>query len=236
MSALNNIELYTQEDICSIKQLNSNKITVCLLNNDKCDEILAKSDEILSRTEKLYVQRFVRSIDKIRSSLPRLALHYIISNCFGIPQSEISVQKRKSGQPYIEFLPEIKISISHSGRFSVVAISTNRKVGIDIEKVKPVPEYLMIAERFFCKEEFKIIKEANDSYIFYQYWTAKEAFVKAIGEGLRRSFDSFYVDCKNMTIYDKKASKSFWHLNQIEISDPYVISCVFSDSEEEVNR
>ncbi len=72
----------------------------------------------------------------------------------------------------------IDFNISHSNHFVVCAISTNCKIGIDIEQIKPTS--LFDFKDRFSEEEWKIILTSDNTYFwFYYYWTAKEAAIKA---------------------------------------------------------
>ena len=66
-------------------------------------------------------------------------------------------------------------------------------MGIDVQKIGEIPEYMEIAEKFFATEEAAEIREAGNSERFYHYWAAKEAYLKALGIGLNRGMGFFSV-------------------------------------------
>ncbi|KAA0800298.1 hypothetical protein DN406_04030 [Bacillus sp. BB56-3] len=75
--------------------------------------------------------------------------------------------------------------------FILISLIVKRGGG-DIERIRGIN--LKIAERFFSNEEYMLINSKtgyNQFLCFYEYWTLKEAFVKAIGKGLVVSLDSF---------------------------------------------
>ena len=53
-------------------------------------------------------------------------------------------------------------------------------VGVDIERLRPLPEYAAIAERFFPPSEREVLDERD----FFRRWTRIEAKLKARGIGL----------------------------------------------------
>ena len=65
-------------------------------------------------------------------------------------------------------------------------------VGVDVEPVRPLPEAMLIACRWFSAPEIRWIAESDDrDRAFLRCWVCREAFLKATGEGLGRPLDSF---------------------------------------------
>ncbi|MFO7817394.1 MAG: 4'-phosphopantetheinyl transferase superfamily protein [Desulfovibrionales bacterium] len=82
-------------------------------------------------------------------------------------------------------------NLSHSGDYVVLAVS-NRRVGVDIEKVKPID--LEVSRECFHKKEIAYLYAGSQDELnrFYRIWTLKESFVKAVGRGLSYPLKSFY--------------------------------------------
>jgi 4'-phosphopantetheinyl transferase len=92
--------------------------------------------------------------------------------------------------------PTVRFNLSHSNDLAVVAVAADRDIGIDIEALRPVPEMEEIARRYFSDQEaIDLMQSAGDARDrnFFRIWTRKEAFIKAIGEGLSCPLDSFAV-------------------------------------------
>ncbi len=73
-------------------------------------------------------------------------------------------------------------------------------VGVDLEAIRPVPDALMLAERFFAPDEIAALRAtppARTAEVFLRYWTRKEAYVKACGDGLSIPPESFSVLTNN---------------------------------------
>jgi len=88
----------------------------------------------------------------------------------------------------------IRFNVSHSHGVALYAITRDREVGIDLERIRfdlPVAE---IAERFFSKRDVAMLRslptEAQHQ-AFFRCWTHKEAYIKARGEGLSLPLDQF---------------------------------------------
>jgi 4'-phosphopantetheinyl transferase len=90
----------------------------------------------------------------------------------------------------------LDFNVSHTEDFALLAFSRNRRIGIDIERVRRDFDAGEIAERFFSESERTRLRELspNERYEgFFRCWTRKESFIKALGEGLSHPLDSFDV-------------------------------------------
>jgi len=86
----------------------------------------------------------------------------------------------EKGKPYLASEPEIRFNLSHSREMALVAVAREIEVGVDIERVRPLPEYAAIAQRFFPPDTAPP-KSVRD---FFRHWTRFEALLKAHGAGL----------------------------------------------------
>ena len=71
-------------------------------------------------------------------------------------------------------------------------------VGCDIERVQPDFDWRALAERLFAPEERQALAAMPDEagrIAFFHCWARKEAFVKALGQGLAYPLDAFAVTC-----------------------------------------
>jgi 4'-phosphopantetheinyl transferase len=83
-------------------------------------------------------------------------------------------------KPY--FNHPFHFNISHSGNIVVCAASTATAIGIDIEKIQPIP--ITDYTDYFTANEINSINSSNNkTHDFYKIWTKKEALIKCIGKG-----------------------------------------------------
>jgi phosphopantetheinyl transferase len=101
-----------------------------------------------------------------------------------IPKHAIEIKRTTYGKPYVMPVDEIALSfsVSHSKDVWAAIISLDGSVGIDVEHVKKRKFLQEIARRYFSTSEHN---QNLDGY--YRSWTAREAFVKAIGTGLMKN-------------------------------------------------
>ena len=107
---------------------------------------------------------------------------------------DLKFMRQEKGKPYID---GIEFNLSHSQDHAVFAVTHGTRVGVDIENSNRTAEYLSLAQRFFHSDEaahLKTLSGQEQQRVFYRYWTAKEAFVKALGEGVMFGLDKFSID------------------------------------------
>lgn len=159
---------------------------ICTWINDK-KYIL--NDEELKTKSAFYFQE-----DKMRYMTGRILTRLLSAHYLGIESSEIVFKQNLYGKPFIvnNTQKNLYYNISHSGEYVLLAFTYIGAVGIDVEEEKWLPEYKDLAHNFH-KEEYEKICETSDIEMFYRLWTAKEAYVKAVGKGLQIGLGSFYV-------------------------------------------
>lgn len=147
-------------------------------------------DHILSYKQDK-IKNYIRQEDAIRSLFGQLLVQNVIQKECHILKDDLIFSCNEYGKPYICNLNDYYFNISHSGEY-VVCVTHNHPIGVDIEYIKPVS--LEIAKQYFSKEEYNlIISQSKKSQIslFYDFWTLKESFIKAIGKGLYMPLNSF---------------------------------------------
>lgn len=196
-------------------------INVLFTNIDKCfaastwEEYLEKMPLNL----KNYVLKYQKKNDRLRVLCGKLLLQkalYKMKQEALIENIQLDTYKR----PFI--LGDIDFNISHSGSYVVLALSISQrrgntlcKVGIDVEKKRDVnyDEF----ERVFTAAELQTIKEnINPIDKFFEFWTMKEAVMKADGRGFHLPPASFTV-INNMALVDNNT----WHLTKIFLDADY---------------
>ena len=112
-----------------------------------------------------------------------ILIRYAIKDFFGIPIKNQNFLYNQKGKPYIIGYENVHFNLSHSGDLVVCAVSTD-EIGVDIEKIRPVKEQTI--NKVCCFKELKYLDNSTDKTSeFIRIWTAKEAYVKRFGEGLK---------------------------------------------------
>jgi 4'-phosphopantetheinyl transferase len=122
---------------------------------------------------------------------------------------------------------DLRFNLSHTKGMVAVAIAIGADVGIDVEATdRHMSDDMAIADAYFSSGE-KIYLHAHEDplqrrHAFLGLWTAKEAFIKAVGLGLSMPLDSFCVDmrqgCYMPHSLPAQASDRSWTLKQWDLS------------------
>lgn len=97
---------------------------------------------------------------------------------------------------------DFEFNTSHTDDVGVIA-TADAPLGVDIEALYRPLDYLRFAQHTFTEEEFIDISKARDDDLrlaFFNCWTSKEAYIKAIGLGLHKDLRSFSVQCTPGTV------------------------------------
>lgn len=90
----------------------------------------------------------------------------------------------------------LRFNASHSGELALYGFMHDCEVGVDVELIKDDFATEEIAERFFSAGEIKALSALpvpERPAAFFETWTRKEAYIKAIGSGLSHPLDQFDV-------------------------------------------
>ena len=119
----------------------------------------------------------------------------ILSEVFNIPLKNLFFEEGSWGKPKIKHYPDFNLSHAGPYFFWIVAKRLNDAVGIDIEKTKPM-DFLNLAARFFHPKELEKLEQLADldEKDFFQLWSFKEAFLKAMGQGIGYGLDKFAIE------------------------------------------
>lgn len=102
-------------------------------------------------------------------------------------KTTVSVDKGAFGKPYLSG-QELFFNLSHAGAYAAAAFA-DCAVGIDIESGRRVRSG--VAQRFFSKEECEAF--LSGQHDFFWFWTRKESYIKAVGEGMHLPLTDFSV-------------------------------------------
>ena len=91
---------------------------------------------------------------------------------------------------------QLQFNLAHSAELALFAFCQTADIGVDVERIRQVSDAEGIAARFFAPGEnefFQATDSGQRDEAFFACWTLKEAFIKAVGEGLSYPLDSFEV-------------------------------------------
>lgn len=124
------------------------------------------------------------------------ALRQILAQYTGLAPAQLRFAIGPFGKPALSPASDLRFNLSHSENLALIAITRTRELGVDIEFMRAVREFEQIAARNFSPHEYETLcalAPEEKLGAFFNCWTRKEAFIKALGEGLNMSLDQFEV-------------------------------------------
>jgi len=195
--------------------------------SETSDEQYAQALRLLDSDERVRADRYrhepsKRSFVQVRSALRRLLSHYL-----GQPAESICFELGEKGKPSLagaESNQGLVFNVSHSGDFGLIALAMDTELGIDVERIRAMTYMDGMAERCFANCElawWKALPEDRRQAAFYDFWSCKEAFVKATGEGIALGLDACVVDLSGpprlVSVPASCGKAHDWRLAEIEV-------------------
>ena len=155
--------------------------------------------QTLSADERVRAERFYFEQDGMRFIVGRGLLRIILGYYLGIEPSELRFCYSSRGRPTLAETTggnRIRFNLAHSLGLALYAVTLGREIGVDLECIRIIDKTEQIVDRFFSDREKAVFRALplNKKYeAFFTYWTCKEAYLKACGEGLSQPLDQIDV-------------------------------------------
>jgi len=166
---------------------------VCL---DLSTDLLLALSANLSTDELRRAERFHFQADKTHFIAAHGCLRYILTRYLPLEPHQLRFSANAYGKPCLSPERGLDFNLSHSKDIALIAITLNRRVGVDIEHIRADIATEEIARRFFSEgevSELLALPVEQRETAFFNCWTRKEAYIKAQGLGLSLPLESFDV-------------------------------------------
>ncbi|HLF66950.1 MAG TPA: 4'-phosphopantetheinyl transferase superfamily protein, partial [Gammaproteobacteria bacterium] len=156
---------------------------------DQPPEIVQHLATFLADDEHARAGRFHFERDRKRFTVGRGVLRLILSRYLKISPAEMQFGYGAQGKPCLADPSGngLQFNLSHSHELALYAFTYHRQIGIDVEYLRPMPDLEAIAARFFAAQETETLLNLPTTQQvegFFNCWTRKESYIKAIGQGL----------------------------------------------------
>ncbi|WP_189091912.1 4'-phosphopantetheinyl transferase family protein [Deinococcus ruber] len=112
----------------------------------------------------------------------------VLAHLLGVSPAEVRFGAGPHGKPLIapaQNPHDLRFNVSHSGTVALLAVARGREVGTDIERLRAL-QWRGVAAQVYTQAEQRALERlpaAAQQAAFFQLWTAKEAYLKALGCG-----------------------------------------------------
>ncbi|MDM3860837.1 MAG: 4'-phosphopantetheinyl transferase superfamily protein [Aphanizomenon gracile PMC644.10] len=158
------------------------------LNSDELQ--LQSFRETLSSDEIVRAERFYFPEHRQRFMAGRGTLRTILGQYLDIAPKQVEFEYQPRGKPLLaaKFADQgLLFNLSHSQDLALLGVSYQHQIGVDLEYIRTMSDLEGLAKRFFSAREYeylRLLSPAQQQQIFFRYWTCKEAYLKATGDGL----------------------------------------------------
>jgi phosphopantetheinyl transferase len=150
------------------------------VNLDAFDPVAERALPAADRRE---AERLAFAGDRHRFLAGRAAVRSVLAAYRLVPPATLSLARVGAGKPVLAGGPPF--SFSRSGAAGLLAVGVDQEIGVDLERLRDVPEAADLAARHLPPaERARWLAEGGDAWAFLRAWTRLEASLKALGLGL----------------------------------------------------
>lgn len=205
-------------------------------------EVRERFNATLSRAEIDRARRFHFGKDRNRFIVRRGVLRAILGQYLEIPPETVAFRYTPHGKPELDLdaarhpsAVDLRFNLSFSRELTLVAVTRRRAIGIDVECIDPERADRRVAKEFFSEAEAAKLDNLTGrdwERGFFNCWTRKEAYVKAIGEGLSIPLQSFEVSLTPdeppalLKVRNQPERIDRWTLIALDVESPFIAALV----------
>jgi len=225
------------QDSPSRKVLNRDCVHVWCANLDlpvaKIDQLATflSTDEI-ARASKF---RFLKHKRKFIAA--RVILRHLLGQYLNISSDKLEFTYSDHDKPQLASLMgnnNLQFNISHSHNYALFGFTNYCFIGVDLEFLREIKNSTELSKYYFTHREFKLIKNLTgrkQKKAFFQLWTAKKAFLKAISTGLANCLTSIELSYdqdsfKLLAINSNKSQVDDWSMYHFVPAKNYIAAIV----------
>ena len=193
----------------------------------------------LSPDECQRAEKFAFDAHRVHFVNGRGLLRQILGQYLNFPPGQLRFRYTPFGKPELES-PDLQnyifFNLSHSNGVVLFAFAKNMEIGVDIEFIRPHTDIEQSGAIVFSPPEMAAIRALPPEWrrtAFFQFWTRKEAFIKAVGHGFSLPLQQFNVSAapekavENLGSATEQRHFTRWHIQDIQLPKDYLaaIAC-----------
>jgi 4'-phosphopantetheinyl transferase len=215
----------------------ADEIDVRLVPLDLPPERLADLERLLSPDERARAARYRFPRDRDRFMAGRGSLREILGAYLDAEPAGVELAYGPHGKPHLAGKKgTLGFNLAHADGLAVVAAGRGRRIGVDIEAVRPTGDLEDLARHAFSPVELEVFRGLPflaRMRAFYHCWTRKEAYVKALGTGFSTALDAFDVSlspdepARLLAVRDGGPGPDCWVLEDLPVGPGFAAALAF---------
>lgn len=179
--------------------LGSDEVQVWTAAAPTVEADLTELTRLLSPDERQRAERFSVSEPCRQFVFGRALLRQLLGACLQVEPATLAFGYHPHGKPFLSqsnLAGNLRFNLSHAGRLVAIALARGREVGVDLESLHRLDDWLPLAGRIFSPRELcemHSLPGPQQREAFFNGWTRKEACLKATGEGLTDALSAIEV-------------------------------------------
>jgi 4'-phosphopantetheinyl transferase len=152
---------------------------------------------LLSPAERVRAARFAFDRDRRTFVMSHGILRRVLGTVCHENPARLRFRQGLRGKPYlVDAPPGLQFNLSHTEGFCLVGVTRGAAIGVDVERVRRTDDMPQLVRHCFSaaeQRELEALPPGDRCRAFFKGWTRKEAFIKAIGDGLSYPLETFDV-------------------------------------------
>ncbi len=153
---------------------------------------------LLSPDERERAARFLSPQHGDRFIAAHGLMRQVLAGLLERPAASLQFEQEEHGKPRMAGTADhgLAFNLSHSGAWALLGWSWGGQIGVDVELWRTMSDETALVRRFFSAAEYAMydaLPALQRRRGFFECWTRKEAYIKALGRGLGLPLDSFDV-------------------------------------------
>ncbi|WP_217247039.1 4'-phosphopantetheinyl transferase superfamily protein [Streptomyces sp. AC602_WCS936] len=166
----------------------------------------------------------------------RLLIKYTAAAALRVPPEALDLAYRLGGRPYLRGFDQVDVSLTHTGDLLAVGLSRLGRIGIDAEPAGRRMRFDLLRAQMCTPAEaaeLAPLPEGRQTAETLRLWTLKEAYTKALGQGMRLGFTEFGFSLRTGRLQapdGSPASRGEWSFATHPVQGRYLLSVARHDA------
>ncbi len=230
---------YPQEEPARVAEgLAAGRVHLWIARLDPSARRVASLLTLLDPDERSRAERFRFDLHRRRFIVGRGMQRTVLGAYLGCDPAAIRYSYGPKGKPALAE-PEPRLggteplcfNLSNSEELAILGLVRGREIGVDVEHLRSLSDLEQLATRFFSSRESQTLlglPAASRSEGFFNCWTRKEAYLKAVGEGITAPLNRFDVTlvpgepARMLTLEGDAGRAAAWSFHHLRPAEGYL--------------
>ena len=186
------------EALRRIPRLRANEVHIASFSLAQPASVLAACEQVLSDEEHERARKFHFEVHRARFVAGRGLLRFLLGHYLQADPARLIFSYGANGKPALQGKEHelLHFNLAHSESLALLGITRLGRLGVDVERVRELPDFEKLVSCFFSVREataFARLSAGLRASAFFNLWTRKEAWLKATGEGIAHRLDKVEV-------------------------------------------